>query len=342
MSPNSVASLFRRLCCTVENISATFRTELCFCAGHADLCAAISALVGGLVSSKGREHPVVGENFTTDGTKAGSYLYIALSGKQSLEHWLAPFGSVSAHPTYDDSARSKDLWLRILPRGLHNPLIIPATNQSCVTMNRGKAEFLIYQFNKYVSWVVKIYDPTISTFALFFACFATALSVFNFLGGFSWFSDSPVLLKQVLGAIIILPVLVMIIWGSWVFARALNSYVRNEKKLAILMNHWHAYESLPNDLTFGKLIDPHFKPEELARSLALHQTIQRKGSRGAPSLMEEKTKKAIDGLIRQFKENPFDEKVNAWLATSSVVGCFAELLRRNPPPEITLVQIVNG
>jgi len=137
-------------------------------------------------------------------------------------------------------------------------------------MKEDEAKHLIDQFNKYASWAVKGYESVFSMSSLCVAGVAVLIAIAGSLGVFSNFlSALPDLWKGVAAtamiAIIGIPMIMIRRNVSKVFNALIGLHEENRAKLIALENHRSKYGSLPDDLTFEKIV--RLRPDELAKEL---------------------------------------------------------------------------
>jgi len=122
-----------------------------------------------------------------------------------------------------------------------------------------RAEFMIDQFNKYVSWA------HIYSLSVMFSMGALVISVFAiFVGFFSGVSEEigGSFKRELLVLCIVLPAIciVAVLWYE-------GKITTDRKKLSILMGYWQICDSLPDDLTFHMIAEEFTKAEDLMKFL---------------------------------------------------------------------------
>jgi len=130
-------------------------------------------------------------------------------------------------------------------------------------MDDSEARYLIDQFNKYASWIMKGPELVIPILALIVASMALVISVMNPLGLFSRY---PPPWNSVALAVFASPILALWLLWSRIFNKIIDEYGQNRRRLIALMDHYSKYRSLPDSLTFGTIVK--WKPEELEKALA--------------------------------------------------------------------------
>jgi len=109
-------------------------------------------------------------------------------------------------------------------------------------LDKEHAEFLIDQFNKYVSWSVG--QPTqlmvagVATFTAMIALVVTTISVF----------------RQEIGLVLMVLASIMAVLTGYGGSYTFGKYRDSKDKLHLLMNFFSRHQSLPSDLTFEKIV----------------------------------------------------------------------------------------
>ena len=128
-------------------------------------------------------------------------------------------------------------------------------------LNKDDAKYLIDQFNKYASWSVGQPAQMILSWAAIGITIATIVITSIHPELFPWIRDPNSPIHYLYYWVILVLVSVSIVVTILIVFTSLLGHMRNEGKLRLLMDYWHRHQSLPDDLTFDKIIDS--KPKEL-------------------------------------------------------------------------------
>ena len=114
------------------------------------------------------------------------------------------------------------------------------------------ARYLIGEFNKYASWIVKSVDPVFFMCALVTASGALLLSL---LGNLDLVSGVPVSIRFLaFVAMVFWPI--ALTWKAYrLSCKMIDAQERNGKKLVMLENHRAKYRCLPDGLTFETIVN---------------------------------------------------------------------------------------
>jgi hypothetical protein len=137
-------------------------------------------------------------------------------------------------------------------------------------MKEDEAKHLVDQFNKYASWAVRGYESIFSFSSFCVAGMAVLIAVAGSSGIFSNFlSDLPGQWKGLAAtgmiAAIAVPMFLLARKALNAFDALIGLHEENRAKLIALENHRSRHGSLPDGLTFEKIVC--MKPDELAEAL---------------------------------------------------------------------------
>ena len=129
-------------------------------------------------------------------------------------------------------------------------------------MDDTEAKFLIDQFNKYVSWKTRHGELELVASAVAIATTGLGLSV----AAFFW-RLVDIVMTALTGAML-LAVLALLVLVWRLSSRIDKTYKDYEKRLTALEDYRSNYKSLPDAITFGRIINPkEFKTKDLEKLL---------------------------------------------------------------------------
>lgn len=142
-------------------------------------------------------------------------------------------------------------------------------------MDDSEARYLIDQYNKYASWKTRHGELELVGLAVAVATTGLAVSI----AGWFWRTSTTDTIVMVLPVPMLLLVFVMLVIGWREHLRIRRAYEDHEKRLTALERYRSRNKSLPDTLTFSKIIKfEEFKTEDMEKLLQKsEQEIARHG-----------------------------------------------------------------